>query len=177
MTQQLFELAQLESGQMAPQLRSIQVNKLLNEIYAAFQLDIGASNQIFKLTLPDRTDYPTVRLDLELIRRVFTNLLHNAIKYTLPGHTIEIGCEVLPAQVIFKVADTGTGIPPHDLPHIFERFYMGAKARSNSAGSSGLGLAIVKEIIELHQGQIWAESNFGKGTAIYFALPAIAGKV
>ena len=119
--------------------------------------------------------YPLVLVDPELIFRVFTNLLHNSTKCMAPGQTIEIGCEVLSDQVVFKVADSGTGIAPQDMPHIFERFYIGNKARHGFTGNSGLGLAIVREIIELHKGRIWAESQPGKGTAIYFALPAING--
>ena len=73
--------------------------------------------------------------------------------------------------VCFKVKDSGPGISPDDLPHIFERFYRGDKARNRQDGGSGLGLAIAKSLVELHQGKIWVESDLGQGAAFGIWLP------
>ena len=74
-------------------------------------------------------------------------------------------------KVLVRVCDTGEGIPPADLPHVFERFYRGEKSRSRVTGGAGLGLAIAKGIVEAHNGQIWAENTAGAGVCFAFVLP------
>lgn len=105
------------------------------------------------------------------IRRVLHNLLDNAIKYTSPGGWVRISTEIIDRSARVKIEDTGCGIPPDDLPHLFERFYRVDPARSREAGGTGLGLAIAREIVETHGGRIWAESSPGKGSTFYFTLP------
>ena len=75
------------------------------------------------------------------------------------------------SEVEVCVRDDGPGIPPEDLPHLFERFYRVDKGRSREKGGTGLGLSIVKHIVQLHGGRVWVESTLGKGAAFYFALP------
>lgn len=109
------------------------------------------------------------------LEQVFGNLLENSIKYSPPG--AEIALRAMPSgdRVEMRVEDTGFGIPPGDLAHVFERFYRVEKARSREAGGTGLGLSIVKHIINLHGGEVRAESTFGKGTAIVMNLPMTGG--
>jgi len=106
------------------------------------------------------------------LEQVFGNLLENSIKYSAPGAEIAIRVEPAGDGVELRVEDTGFGIPPGDLAHVFERFYRVEKARSREAGGTGLGLSIVKHIIGLHGGDVRAESTFGKGTSIVIHLPA-----
>jgi two-component system phosphate regulon sensor histidine kinase PhoR len=105
------------------------------------------------------------------LEQVFGNLLENSIKYSPSG--AEIALRAIPSgdRVELRVEDTGFGIPPGDLAHVFERFYRVEKARSREAGGTGLGLSIVKHIVNLHGGEVRAESTFGKGTAIVINLP------
>jgi two-component system phosphate regulon sensor histidine kinase PhoR len=109
----------------------------------------------------------------EKLTQLFGNLLENAVKYCPPGANIVVEARTLAAtgEVEVVVRDTGPGIPAADLPHIFERFYRVEKGRSRGSGGTGLGLSIVKHIAQLHGGRVWAESEVGKGTAIYVRLP------
>jgi two-component system OmpR family sensor kinase/two-component system sensor histidine kinase BaeS len=108
----------------------------------------------------------------EKVSRVLINLISNAVRHTPAGGTITVeACRKGDDdQVCVDVRDTGEGIPTSDLPHIFERFYRGEKSRSRATGGAGLGLAIAKGIIEAHGGQLWVESQVGKGSTFSFTL-------
>jgi two-component system phosphate regulon sensor histidine kinase PhoR len=95
--------------------------------------------------------------------------LHNAIKFTPPGGRITVSSRLENRNAMMSVSDTGVGIAPDDLPHVFERFFKADRARSG--GGTGLGLAIVKHTIQAHGGRVWAESYPGKGSAFSFSLP------
>ncbi len=105
------------------------------------------------------------------IKEVFDNLIGNAVKYTPQGGKIEISAMKEGGQVIFRVVDTGIGIPTTDLPHIFEKFYRASNTPADIEGT-GLGLSIVRNIVEKHNGRIWLESSVGKGTAFTVVFPA-----
>ncbi|TLY21494.1 MAG: HAMP domain-containing protein [Nitrospirae bacterium] len=107
------------------------------------------------------------------IEQVLDNLLSNALKFSPEGATVSIRLllEANTGVVHISVADTGPGIPPEDLPHIFERFYQGRAYSKNTLAGSGLGLALAKKVVEAHGGQIWVESDLGKGTTVHFTLP------
>ena len=112
-----------------------------------------------------------VLMDPLKISQVCANLLDNALKYTPPGAHIEVSARRRENEIEVCVRDNGPGIPPADLPRIFERFYRVDKGRSRERGGTGLGLSIVKHIVQLHGGQVWAESELGRGTSFYFTLP------
>jgi len=102
---------------------------------------------------------------------VLSNLLGNAIKYTPRGGRIWIRAEASSSEVVVSVSDTGIGIPPSDLPYIFEKFYRVRDARVADQEGSGLGLAIVKSVIAELGGRVWAESTLNKGSTFFFSLP------
>ena len=106
--------------------------------------------------------------DGERIQQVVTNIVHNAIKFTLPGGRIDVTGQVSDQEVVFTVRDTGVGIPEDDLPRIFERFFKSDRARSG--GGTGLGLSIARHIVLAHGGRIWAESVEGEGATFHFTL-------
>ena len=114
---------------------------------------------------------PLVMADCDRITQVLLNLLDNARRHTPSGGTIRVGATPQGDCLRIWVRDTGIGIDPTDLPHIFERFYRADRSRTTSTGGSGLGLSIVKAIITAHGGNIWAESALGQGTCITFTLP------
>ncbi len=109
--------------------------------------------------------------DRARIKQVVVNLLDNAIKYTPPGGSISLDVYASEDNAVIEVADTGIGIPPDALPHIFERFFRVDKARSRDAGGAGLGLAIVKSICLAHGGQVYVESSEGRGSRFKVELP------
>jgi len=115
-----------------------------------------------------------IEADAEKLTQVFGNLLENAFKYTPKGSQIEIGAlATMDNEIECYVRDSGGGIPPEDLPHIFERFFRVEKGRSRETGGTGLGLSIVKHIVQLHGGRVWAENREGGGLAIIMRLPRI----
>src|SRR5438445_7776865 len=120
-------------------------------------------------------ELPPIGGDDERLGQVFSNLLHNAIKYTPEQGTITISADLAPIEppttIDISVADTGIGIPLQDLPRIFERFYRVDKARSRELGGTGLGLSIVKHLVEGHDGTVTVESLPGRGTKLRVRLP------
>lgn len=114
-----------------------------------------------------------LKADPELLIQALRNLLNNACKYTVSGGTIELKLVTKTRRVLIQVEDNGIGIPPQDLPHIFERFYRVDAVRSRQTGGFGLGLSIAKQIIVAHGGQITVESSLGKGTKFQISLPLL----
>ena len=109
--------------------------------------------------------------DPDRLEQVFRNIVRNAVKHTDSDGTIRIGVAATNGKVTFSVADNGPGIPPHQLPRIFDRFHRTDEGRARDHGGSGLGLAIARAIVEAHGGRIWAESEAHRGTTVSFELP------
>jgi signal transduction histidine kinase len=133
---------------------------------------IGEKKLELSIAIP--AGLPPVPADPLRLEQVFNNLLENATKYTEAGGRIAIRATAIESSVEVRVEDSGIGIPPGDLPHVFERFYRADKARTRGQGGTGLGLSIVKHIVQSHGGTVCAESTYGKGTAIVFRLPLMA---
>jgi two-component system sensor histidine kinase BaeS len=119
---------------------------------------------------------PTIQADPDRMVQVLGNLLDNALRYTPPGG--QLVCEAKldlsgpKRSVVFRIADSGPGIAPADLPHVFERFYRADRSRQRDANGSGLGLAIARSIVEAHGGRIWVESQLGHGAQFFVAMPS-----
>lgn len=118
-------------------------------------------------------DLPRIYADEDLFGQVMINLLDNAIKYTPRGGTITIRCRQRDSRVVITVTDTGVGIPHESIPRVFERFYRVDKARSRNRGGTGLGLAIVKHIVESHGGEVFVDSEIGKGSTFGVSFLAV----
>jgi two-component system phosphate regulon sensor histidine kinase PhoR len=97
--------------------------------------------------------------------------VENALKYTDQGGKVQVRTELRQNMMVFIVSDNGIGISPLDLPHLFEKFYRGAQAGTKRLRGTGLGLTIVKSIADKHGGRVWVESQLGKGSTFYFAIP------
>jgi K+-sensing histidine kinase KdpD len=117
--------------------------------------------------------FPILEIDPRWTKQVFRNILDNAIKYSPEGGLIVIRGEERPSDVVIMVADQGIGISPEDLIPLFERYFRVRSVASLHIPGTGLGLPIARAIVEGHSGRIWAESNLGEGTTIYFTLPKI----
>jgi signal transduction histidine kinase len=127
-----------------------------------------AEGSAIKLESHVAPNLPLVLADATRISQVLSNLVGNAVKFTGRGGLISISAERGEGEVRFSVIDTGSGIPPEQLPHIFGRFW---QAKSADRRGIGLGLAIAKGIVEAHRGRIWVESSVGLGSTFYFTLP------
>jgi two-component system phosphate regulon sensor histidine kinase PhoR len=129
-----------------------------------------------RLSIDVPPNLPPLAADPMRLEQVFNNLLENALKYTEANGEIRILAAERTGGLELRVEDTGIGIPPADLPHIFERFYRADKARSREMGGTGLGLSIVKHIVQSHGGSVDAESKYGSGTAIILTWPPAAAE-
>ena len=167
MVSELLELARIESGRVPLQMSPVPPSDLIDG--AVERLRLQAERSGLNLTIECPEDLPPVLADYTRLEQVIVNLLHNAIKFTPAGGRITVGAESTGEAVRFFVQDSGVGIPAIDLPRIFERFYKADRARSG--GGTGLGLAISKHLVEAHGGEIWAESEEGKGSTFSFAIP------
>lgn len=148
---------------------TFEVNPLLNELEEAFRLP--EYQQSVKLEVIPFTEHPgLLHTDREKLKQVLVNLITNAFKYTLIG-TIRVGCIVEADRYRFFVEDTGMGIPVDELGKIFDRFFRGRDALRSVIGGTGLGLSIVKELVSLMGGDVWAESEVGKGSTFYLTIP------
>ena len=162
-------IARLESRREKLEPVEIQPGPFIREILNDWRLKLAER----KITaeVEAAPGLPPLLADAFRMEQVLNNLLENAIKFTPEGGRIHIGVTTEGPQMVIRVADTGVGIPPADLPHVFEQFYRVEKARSREAGGTGLGLSIVKHIIALHGGSVEAESILGRGATILLRLP------
>jgi two-component system phosphate regulon sensor histidine kinase PhoR len=165
----LLSLARLESRHDQLQREPVALGKWLGGIARDWKGRLHEKRVSLTIDVP--RDLPAVPADARRLEQVFNNLLENATKYTEGGGTIAIKAERAGDEVEVRVEDSGIGIPPADLPHIFERFYRADKARTRMLGGTGLGLSIVKHIVQSHGGSVRAESTYEKGTAIILRLP------
>ncbi|MBO1512114.1 ATP-binding sensor histidine kinase [Metabacillus bambusae] len=167
----LFDLTQLESGNLSFSFDYVPADKLLENIKRKFLYEVTRKNLLLQLELnEDRKLYPLIEIDIERIGQVFANLITNAIKHTNRGG-IHLKLEIDEQTVLISCRDTGGGIADEDLPYIFERNF--TIANHPSRKGHGLGLTICKEIIKHHNGEIWAESEIGKGTTFFIQLPVV----
>ena len=165
----LLSLARLESRHEELHLEPIGIEEFVRAITADWSGKLAEKNIVLFRDIP--AGLPPLHADLLRLEQVFGNLLENAVKYTADGGRITIRARHEGPAIEFRVEDTGLGILPADVPHIFERFYRADKARSREHGGTGLGLSIVKHIVQSHGGTVSAESTYGKGTAIMLRLP------
>jgi signal transduction histidine kinase len=166
----LFELARLDSGELRFNLEPHSLGDLISDtLESAHTL---AENKGVALSGTVAADVDPVMMAPEKIGRVLSNLINNAVRHTPAGGsvTVEARRDIHAGWVRVDVVDSGEGIPPEDLPHIFERFFRGEKSRSRSSGGAGLGLAIAKGIVEAHGGRLAVESQVGKGSTFSFTL-------
>lgn len=169
LTNGLLDSAQIQSGRI--QMAHVPLN--VNEIALACVERLQLRAQSLGIALTTRlVALPVVQGDGDRLAQVITNLLDNALKHTPGGGKVTLETQVSKGGVEVSVLDTGAGIPPEDVPRIFERFYQVDKSRSEKALGSGLGLAICKQILEAHGGQLAAQSALGVGTRVTLWLPA-----
>ncbi|MBT3338180.1 MAG: HAMP domain-containing histidine kinase [Anaerolineae bacterium] len=168
----LLELARFDAGIVEMEFVPVDVAALLRNADEKFALQANQKEVALQIDTPDPA---TVMGDGDRLAQVFTNLIDNALKHTSAQDTVHVRAEALSKEIYIRVSDSGAGISPKALPHIFERFYQADPARSRQGKhSSGLGLAIVREIVLAHGGKISVQSEVGKGTTFTLSLPALS---
>ena len=166
----LLDLSTIELG-IDPNISKVNIAALTEDVVAGFLGQARKNQQQLTYHLVKEKAY--VQGDELRLKQVISNLVLNALKYTPAGGQIATIVQVENDQVVFKVEDNGRGIPPVDLPFVFDKFYRVTSSHQGDAGGTGLGLAICKSIIEKYDGRIWAESQPGQGSVFGFALPVV----
>jgi signal transduction histidine kinase/DNA-binding response OmpR family regulator len=167
---ELLDLGKLEAGKLTVNARPVALASLIKTLYQGFasaaeykEIDYRLINSVNSVLF--------VSLDLEKFEKIANNLIGNAIKFTPHAGTITIAATIKLDTIEFSVANTGTGILPDDLLHIFDRYYQGKRDTAPLEGGTGIGLAIAREFTELMSGHITVENNWGSGVLFKVAIP------
>lgn len=164
----VLSLTRIESKELKLQLKSRDINQILQTV--ADKCSDLAQRKNIELMLELEPMF-SVKVDEDLMKQVFTNIVENAIKYSPTDSKILISTEETDHELVIQIADQGIGIQPDELSHIFDRFYRSEKVKNTETLGSGLGLHLAKYFVELHQGQIDVESELGKGSTFTVRLP------
>ncbi|MFE4238263.1 sensor histidine kinase [Peribacillus butanolivorans] len=166
---ELFLFSKLDLKKEPFTFETVELDKYMRDYVEELHLDL--LQQGIQIELHIMYKLKNVTADREKLKRVLANLISNCVKYTnKEKKNIAISLHEGPYDVVVQVTDNGQGIEPSALPYIFDRFYRAEQSRNSQTGGSGLGLAIAKQIIYEHGGDIWATSEIGKGTSVFFSL-------
>jgi signal transduction histidine kinase len=179
----LQELSKAEAGYLPIKLGPVNLRPLLESLVQKFSDQLLEDGPVLRLECPDQL--PLVLADVDRVEQVLVNLLGNALTYTKTGSiTVRVWTEpeggkalaqhavrLIVPRLWIAVTDTGVGIAPQDLPHVFERFWRAEKSRNQHTGGTGIGLAISQRLVELQGGEIEVESQLGVGSTFRFYLP------
>jgi two-component system phosphate regulon sensor histidine kinase PhoR len=169
LVEDILDLSRLTMGRHKKvEFTAVDLNSITNQVITAHVPLAEASG--LSLDFEPCTELPLVRGEENQLARLITNLISNALRYTMQGG-VKVHTSFFDHQVCLWVQDTGMGIDPEDLPHLFERFYRGRRVRQTRIHGTGLGLAIVKEIVDLHEGNIEIQSKVNDGSSICVQLP------
>jgi two-component system, OmpR family, phosphate regulon sensor histidine kinase PhoR len=172
MVTEILDLARLEDGAIRLILADSDLGVVAS--HAIGRLEVFAAHSGVSLVNALPADLPHVRGDEERLTQLLVNLLHNAVKFSMPGSDVTVAGSSGSGEVILSIADHGIGIEPEEHELIFERFYKADPARTRGIGGTGLGLPIARHVAEAHGGRIWVESEVGRGSTFSVALP-VAG--
>jgi signal transduction histidine kinase len=171
LVEDLLDLSRLESGGWVAERGPVDLRSIVEELAEGFHDRLTTRNLSFSVE-----GEATAYADAQGLSQVVQNLVDNAIQYTPSGGAILIQIRAEDHVARMEVRDTGVGIPTAQLPRVFERFFRVDPARSRAEGGTGLGLAIVRHLVEAMGGEVWAESELGQGTSIFFTLPKAPGE-
>ena len=165
----MLNLQHLESGTMALAQDKVVLRQVLNEIVQDMSLMIAEKGLDITIDIPP--DFPLLIADRQKLDLIIMNLLHNAIKFTPANGQVSFTAKADGQKALMSVSDTGIGIPQEAIKRIFDRFYQVEKSLTREYGGIGLGLAITRGMVEVCGGEIWVESEEGKGTTFVISLP------
>jgi PAS domain S-box-containing protein len=161
-----LDLQRMQSGRQVYHFERLDLGELLRESLALFTRADGKHS--LRLETPDTL--PPVQADRDRICQVLANLLSNAVKFSPQGGEVVVGARQEGARIVVWIADQGIGIPPEAIAKLFSKFFRVDNLEIRNIGGTGLGLALVKGIVEAHQGQVWVESEVGRGSTFLFSL-------
>ncbi|OQY37493.1 MAG: hypothetical protein B6243_00385 [Anaerolineaceae bacterium 4572_5.2] len=169
----LQTLSLAEAGELYLEVGEVNVADLLADVSTSFSGQAQSLGVEMRVALPQASPALTINGDWDRLDQVLSNLVANALRYTPKGGSVTLDAMPTPEGVSISVSDTGKGIAPDDLPHIFDRFWKGDRARSRTlGGGSGLGLAIARQLVRSHGGEIHVESELGQLTVFTIDLPS-----
>ncbi|WP_174615489.1 sensor histidine kinase [Virgibacillus ihumii] len=170
----LFRYSKLDIEYIPFEFEEVDLYSFFTDFIDELAFDLETEEGMATLKADKNNNY-IVKADRDQLRRVVTNIVQNSLKYMDKDRKkIGVFLKSESQQVKIEMKDNGSGIAKQDTPRIFESFYRTDTSRNSSTGGSGLGLAIIKKIIEKHGGKVWAESELGKGTSIYFTLKKVS---
>ena len=164
----LLDVSRIEEGRLLYDQEDARIEDVLDSVIEASQEMLRNKNMVLEV---NKKETPKVKIDKEKIGVVIQNLLENAIKYTEQGGKIKITLDNDEKNVIFKIEDSGVGIPKSQQDRIFTKFFRAENVTRMETNGTGLGLYTTKNIVQAHKGQIWFESEENKGTTFYFTIP------
>ncbi len=170
----LLDISKIEAGSIEVKKSLISMTKLAKQVASFFESQVKEKGLELRVNVPE-TDADAYA-DNDKIIQVLTNLVGNALKFTDKG-CVEISVEENEEGVECSVSDTGKGVPKEDIPKMFVKFQQIDRVHGDGEKGTGLGISIAKSIVEMHDGRIWVESEFGKGTKITFTLPKYAEEI
>jgi signal transduction histidine kinase len=165
--QSLLDLSRIEAAETQSTFATVDITQLAREVGEQFASRAEQADRSFKMNVPEETIH--VDGNETQLRQIMMNLLENALKFTPDDGWIALDLERSSDRVRLTVSDSGIGIPPEDLPHLFERFHRGRNA--SEYPGNGLGLAIVKAIVNAHQSEVAVQSTPMQGTTVSVSLP------
>lgn len=163
----LLESSMIDAGFLRLEVQPVRLPRLVREVVADFMH--RSDGHRFVVDFP--SDFPLVEADPQRISQVLRNLIDNAVKYSPNGGLVVVRGQVSASEVVISVADQGVGIAPEHLNRLFEKFFRVKTGLGRHVVGTGLGLPISRAIVESHGGRIWAESQVGQGTTLYFTIP------
>ncbi len=169
----LLDISRLEAGRVKPALEATDLASYTADLASHFDSACAAAGIQLSVDCPPLPQ--TVDIDRAMWEKIVLNLLSNAFKFTFAG-SIEVRLRTIDGEAVLSVRDTGTGIPRHELPHLFERFHRVEGARGRSFEGSGIGLALIHELVRLHGGAITVDSEEGSGSTFTVRVPLGAGR-
>jgi len=170
----LLDVSKIEAGKLDIKRERISVSELIAKVVASFELKMKKKKLDLRVNFPNEPI--EVFGDYDKLIQVFTNLINNALKFTIEGY-IEVSCNLDGDYVVFTVADTGIGIAKGDLSRTFMKFQQFGRIPGDGEKGTGLGLMIVKGIVEMHGGKIWVESKLGEGTKFMFTFQRFSSEL
>lgn len=167
---EILDLSKMESGKLSLDEEPVDLESLLNRLFAQYE-SYAAQKGVEAVLKYQAASRLTLMIDINKFEKIFNNFMSNALKFTASGDKVEVELLDKGGVCWLRVADTGSGIHPDDLPNIFTRYYQSKQPNAPTQGGTGIGLALCTELARLQNGHVWAESDLGKGSVFTFEFP------